>query len=143
MSQVDGEDRAAGDHIDLIRLDADSADGRDGGSAEGPGDRFDRLNHYGGAGERVTPQNHGRRTGMIGTACDDDFEMCTARDRADDGKRLARCLEYGALLDVQLDERVDVVARGRADLGWVGPSLMHRLRNCAAIGIDVRAGLSR
>ena len=116
MPQIDREDRATGDHIDLIRLDVDSADGRDGGSAEGSGDRFDCLDHRGGAGERVTTQIHGRRASVIGTALDHDFEMGAARDRADDGKRLARCLEYRALLDVQLDERVDVVACRRADL---------------------------
>ena len=90
MAQINREDDSARYDVDLIRLDAESSHGRDGGCAERTCDRFDGLNHGGSTGERVAPSRHRCRSRMIGAAGHRHFEMRGADNGADDRQRHAR-----------------------------------------------------
>ena len=86
MPQVNGEDHLARDHVDLIGLDRELADGRDGGLSEGFRDRLDCLYHRGRPGKRVDPQVHRGRPGMVGASGHRHLEVRGAYDGAHDGE---------------------------------------------------------
>jgi len=62
---------------------------------------------------------------MVGASGHRHLEVRSAYDCAHDGEWRPRRLEDRALLDVQLDERVDVVARCRGDPGGIEAALAH------------------
>ena len=100
-------------------MDAEHADRRDRRPARGVARRaLQRGHRLRGAGERVAPQVHRCRAGMGRGAAQRDPEVVRRGDRGDDAERVAVLLEHDALLDVQLDERVD---RRRVDARVVQP----------------------
>ncbi len=85
------------------------------------------MHHRGRPGERIAPQVHRRRPGVIGAARNGELEMRRPHDRADHRQRHVGSLEDSSLLDVQLDECLDVVACGARGFRGIEPALADRL----------------
>src|SRR5438477_13000028 len=73
---------------------------------------------------------------IFGPAGDRDLEMRRADDRAHDRQWRAGGLQHRALLDVQLDEGIDIIARRARHFGGVQTELAHRGCDLGIDGVD-------
>src|SRR6266849_5531124 len=80
---------------------------------------------------------------MVGLTGHRHLELRRAHDRAYDGEWRSRGLENRALLDVQLDECVDIVARGRGDPRGIETALTHCGGDFGVYGIGCACDRSR
>ena len=83
-----------------------------------PCDAIDRDDRVGGGNQRIVPQRHRRGAGVVGRAFEFNPDAANADNRGDDADVETPRLEHDALLDMEFEERLDVVAqRGRQAIG--------------------------
>ena len=128
-SRVDREGDLTWDNGSLVGGNDDPADGRHAGAAHA----MRRIDHaaddLGRAGHGVPSQIHRGRAGVVGATLQRDQVLAVAGDPVDDADRDVLSLQMGTLLDVQLDERLDVVATRFLDPGGIESHIAHGLRH--------------
>src|SRR5207245_10789562 len=92
--------------------------------------------------KRVAAQVHRRGASVVGAAFDGHLEAVQAGNRVDDSEWQALNEQDAALLDVQLDERVQVIPPGLAEALGRETNLGHRLAYARAAFIAERVELT-
>ena len=115
-ARIDHQAAPAGNHIGGAGFDGENADGGD--EIVFPlarqlfGDAPHRRHRISGGHQRVPAQVHRRRAGMVGGAVEDDLDSPDADDGCDDADIERLRFKHDALLDMQLQERLDVGTLG-------------------------------
>src|SRR5204863_7508671 len=107
--------------VERVRADLDKADGGAGIRRVRVADPVDRVDHAGGANQRVAAARHWRRPGMRLLAGDGDLVPALPLGAGDDADRQAGGFEDRALLDMRLEIGGDRAAAYRFEPGEADP----------------------
>ena len=108
---------------------------------------FDKTGHGGsdahGGLQRIASQIHRRGAGVVGASFDGGAEAEQAGNRVDDAERHALVGEDAALLDVQLDEGVEIVAYRVLEVLGCETNRAHGFANAHSVRVTQRIELGR
>ena len=114
VADIDQDADAAGDAVDRAGKDLADADGADGIDRSGAlSGGFHRQRDLGGGQKGIAAIGHEHRAGVAAFAFDLESQGGGRGDCGDDAERDAGAFEQRALLDVQFDEGVIVIAGQR------------------------------
>src|SRR5947207_15957935 len=113
MTEIHGEEHAAGDRVARVRAHLDKADRSAGIGRVGMADAVDRVDHASGADQGVAPPRHRRRAGMRLLTGYGDLVPALALRPGDDADRLLCSFDDRPLLDLRFEISVDRRAAAR------------------------------
>ena len=143
MPQIGRERRPARNDVGRAGEGGDPADRPARGLSELGDDSVDRQRRLRGSLHRVAAHRARRAAGVRAEAGVLVLGPVHPVDRRNEPDRDPLLLEHRALLDVELEKDVDVVAAGRVEAVGVEPAVTHRLRDRRSLVIRDRGRFVR